>query len=294
MRNKSSIDNIDHINKVSRKKDKFFLSMKILVVLLLLLVILSSSILVIRLGNILPNDVDIFFIEPKIADTEISDEKEIWDMNTQIDIFKIEYSNEKGQIIVKSNSGDKVIAPGLTDSYKFQIKNLGNVAVDTKTVISAEVEIDNFEYDNLPIELRFIDYKGNSLSGDDWISVDKFAECISELTVGKNSYIYYVLEWRWAFESDDDEFDTFLGNLSVNSIVKFSINISSKAVQSEELDSTGGLILSEDVPRTGGDIVPVPYIALNLMILIIIIVLIVMHNIKRKKKTEEISKYINE
>jgi len=292
MKNKSSIDNIDHINKVSRKKDKFFLSMKILVVLLLLLVILSSSILVIRIGNILPNNVDIFFIEPKIANTEISDEKEIWGMNTQIDIFKIEYSNEKGQIIVKSNSGDKVIAPGLTDSYQFQIKNLGNVAVDTKTVISVEVEIDNFEYDNLPIELRFIDYKGDSLSGDDWVSVDKFAEFISELTVGKNSYIYYVLEWRWPFESGDDEFDTFLGNLSVNSTINFRINISSSAIQSEELDSVGGLALSEDTPRTGGDIVPVPYIALNLLILIIIIVLIVMHNIKRKKKTEEINKYI--
>lgn len=293
MKRKFSVKHVNHLKEAFRKSDKLILSMKILVITLFSLVILSTSILAIRIGNILPNNVDIFFIEPKIGNTQISDKKEIWNMDTQIDIFQMAYSNEKGQIIVKSSNGDKVIAPGLQGTYEFQIKNIGNIAVDTKTNVSTEIEINNLEYENLPIEFRFIDYEGENLSGNDWISVDKFDECISELTIGKNSYIYYVLDWRWKFDSGNDDFDTFLGNLSSNSTVKFTINISSTAIQSEELDSLGGLTLSDDMPRTGGDIVPVPYIVLNLVILIINTILIVMHVIKRKKKTEEIKKYLH-
>ena len=293
MKRKFSVKHVNHLKEAFRKSDKLILSMKILVVTLFSLVILSASILAIRIGNILPNNVDIFFIEPKIGNTQISDKKEIWNMDTQIDIFQMAYSNEKGEIIVKSSNGDKVIAPGLQGTYEFQIKNIGNIAVDTKTIVSTEIEINNLEYENLPIEFRFIDYEGNILSGNDWISVDKFDECTSELTIGKNSYIYYMLDWRWKFDSGNDEFDTFLGNLSSNSTVKFTINIVSNAIQSEELDSLGGLALSDDMPRTGGDIVPVPYIVLNLVILIINTILIVMHVIKRKKKKEELKKYLH-
>ena len=282
----------DSIKKNVKQTKKVNTSVKILTIILFLLVILSLSVLLVRIGNILPNNVDIFFIEPKVESTEISDEDQIWGMDTQIDIFSISYSNEKGEIIVESSGGEKIIAPGMSGNYKFQIKNMGNIAVDTKTIVRAEFRVENLEYTTLPILLRLTDYEGNNLSNNGWVSVDKFEDCVSELTIGKNSYIYYTLDWRWDFESGDDEFDTLLGNLSVDSVVELHINIVSSATQCENYEAEGGLTLNEDEPRTGGNLVPAPYIVLNLIILIIIIILISLQVSKTKKQSQKIKDFV--
>ena len=282
----------DSIKKNVKQTKKANTSVKILTIILFLLVILSLSVLLVRIGNILPNNVDIFFIEPKVESTEISDEDQIWGMDTQIDIFSISYSNEKGEIIVESSGGEKIIAPGMSGNYKFQIKNMGNIAVDTKTIVRAEFRVENLEYTTLPILLRLTDYEGNNLSNNGWVSVDKFEDCVSELTIGKNSYIYYTLDWRWDFESGDDEFDTLLGNLSVDSVVELHINIVSSATQCENYEAEGGLTLNEDEPRTGGNLVPAPYIVLNLIILIIIIILISLQVSKTKKQSQKIKDFV--
>jgi ribosomal protein L15 len=61
--------------------------------------------------------------------------------------------------------------------------------------------------------------------------------------------------------------------------------------QSEDLDAVGGLIFGTGT-RTGGDLVPLPYIILNLLILLIIIALIILEILKRRKKSEEIKEYV--
>ena len=274
------------------KRNKLSIIIKILIIILLLLLLFSLGILVIRLGNFLPNDVDIFFIEPKKADTEVSDDKVIWGMDTEVDIFRVSDINEKGEITVESSDGQNVIAPGMEGNYRFQIKNLGNIAVDlsTKLNVTFDTEKINVEYDKLPIELRFSNYKGEVLTGD-WVSVDEFTECLDELTLGKNSYVYYNLAWRWCFETGDDNFDTLLGNLSNESDLELTVKIVSTATQSEDLDAIGGLIYGPG-PRTGGDLVPLPYIILNLIILLIIIALIILEILKRRKKSKEIEEYV--
>lgn len=293
MKNKVTRTHVNNVKDAFRRSDKSIVIVKSLVVTLLLLVIFSASILVIRIGKVLPNNVDIFFIEPKIGNVEFSDDEQIWGMDTQISIFETSYSDENGNVVVKSNGGNNVIAPGLEGSYEFQIKNLGNIAVDAETEVNIGVEIHSLDYTNLPIEFRFIDYQGNNLLGDGWVSADKIGDCVSNFTVGNNSYIYYILDWRWAFESGKDEFDTLLGNFTIDSMIKLTVNIAAKAIQSENIDAKGGLPLSDDDPRNGGDIVPMPYIMLNLLILIINIVLIKRYIEKRKKKSEEISKYLH-
>ena len=260
---------------------------------MLLLLLLSLGVLIIRLGNFLPDKIDIIFIEPKNPNAEVSDDKVIWDTDTDIDIFRVSDINEKGEITVESSDGKNVVAPGMEGSYRFQIKNLGNVAVDIKTVLDIKFDYDkiNFDYDKLPIEVRFSNYKGELLTGTDWVSVSEFVKCIDELTIGKSSYVYYNLDWRWLYEAGDDELDTLLGNLSAESNLELTVNIMATAVASENLDTVGGIIFNEGT-RTGGDIVPVPYIILNLLILLIIITLIILEILKRKKKTKEIEEYV--
>lgn len=276
------------------KKNKLGLVIKILLIVLLLLVLLSLGILLARLTDFLPNNRDIIFIEPKEPDVEFSDDLVIWDTDTEIDIFRISDINDSGEITVESSDGSKIIAPGMEGSYRFYVKNLGNIAVDLTTQLDIHIDEEriDFDYDKLPIEVRFTNYQGKCLTGEDWISVSEFVKCIDELTIGKNSYIYYDLDWRWVFVTGNDELDTFLGNLSAKSDLDLTVSIMASAVQSDEYDALGGLPSGLDDPITGGDFNPVPYIMLNVIILLIIIVLIILEIIKRKKKSKEIEEFI--
>ncbi len=280
---------VDDSEKENKKRNKLGLIIKILVIILLLLLLLSLAVLLIRLADFLPNDRDIIFIEPKNPSSTVYDDEVVWDTNTDINIFRTKEVNESGQIVVESSNGDKIIAPGMEGSYRFYVKNTGNIALDTKTVLGVEFIAENLDYDyeKLPIEIRFVNYQGKDLTGNGWVSVDEVDTCIDELTLGKNRYVYYTLEWRWLFETGDDELDTLLGNLSVNSKVELTVNIAVSATQAEDYDAEGGLDSGLDDPRTGGDLVPAPYIALNVLILLIIIALIVLEVIKRKKKSKE-------
>lgn len=278
------------------KKNKLGLAIKILLIILLLLLLLSLGILLVRLTDFLPNYRDIIFIEPKVPEVEFSDDNEVWNVDTQIDIFRVSDINESGEITVESSDGSKIIAPGMEGSYRFYVKNLGNIAVDLTTELDVyfdEERID-FDYDKLPIEVRFTNYRGEHLTGDDWISISDFIKCIDELTIGKNSYVYYNLDWRWMFETGNDALDTFMGNLSAESDLDLTVSILASAVQSEEYDAEGGLSSGGDDPITGGDFAPVPYIMLNVIILLIIIALIILEIIKRKKKSKEIEKFIED
>lgn len=286
----------DSDNEEEKKKNKLGLIIKILVIILLLLLLLSLGILLIRIADFLPNDRDIIFIEPKLPDVEVSDDEVIWETNKDINIFRTKEVNESGQVVVESINGDKIIAPGMEGSYRFYIKNKGNIALDSKTVLGVEFIAENLDYDysKLPIEIRFVNYQGKDLTGKGWVSVDEVDTCIDELTLGKNRYVYYTLEWRWLFETGDDAFDTLLGNLSVDSKVELTVNIAVSATQSADYDADGGLDSGLDDPRTGGDLVPAPYIALNILILLIIIALIILEIIKRKKKSKELEENLSE
>lgn len=289
-------ENQSVVEEDDNKQKKFGIIVKILLIILILLLLLSLSVLLIRLADFLPNNRDIIFIEPKVPNGEVYDDEIVWSTDTEINIFRTKEVNESGQIVVESSSGDKIIAPGMEGSYRFYVKNLGNIALDTKTILDVKFIAENLDYDyeTLPIEIRFLNYRGESLTKSEWISVDEFEKCIDELTIGKNRYIYYTVEWRWLFETDNDELDTLLGNLSADSNVELTISIVSSATQSEEYDAEGGLSSGLDDPRTGGDLVPVPYIVLNLLILLIIIALIILEIIKRKKKSEEIERIIEQ
>ena len=286
----------DSDNEEEKKKNKLGLIIKILVIILLLLLLLSLGILLIRIADFLPNDRDIIFIEPKLPDVEVSDDEVIWETNKEVNIFRTKEVNESGQVVVESSNGDKIIAPGMEGSYRFYIKNKGNIALNSKTVLGVEFIAENLDYDysKLPIEIRFVNYQGKDLTGKGWVSVDEVDTCIDELTLGKNRYAYYTLEWRWLFETGDDDFDTLLGDLSVDSKVELTVNIAVSATQAADYDADGGLDSGLDDPRTGGDLVPAPYIALNILILLIIIALIILEIIKRKKQSKELEENLSE
>lgn len=274
--------------KNNESKDNKWYIIIVLLIILIFLFILSLLILVIRIGNFLPNGTDIFFIEPKEAEFIVEDDKTIWSDETSIEIFAISKINGEGKMTVLSGTGDNIIAPGMEGNYKFILKNMGNIAIDYSCNIVASLKGKNITIDekNIPFKIRLKDYQNNYIIGNDnnGDTIGELKKYVDSKTIGKNCYVYYELEWCWPYESGNDEFDTLLGNMSSESQIDFVIDISFKAVQSEKLNASGGIKFNNKDPRTGGNIVPIPYIVLNLLILIILIILIIL---KKRKKDEE-------
>lgn len=259
---------------------KLSLTIKILFIVLSVLVLLSSGILIVRMTDVLPNNTDIFFIEPKSPKTETTDDEKIWNNNTKVNIFKTVDINENGEIIVESSNDEKIIAPGMQGDYSFEIRNIGNMAVDTKTVLTIEFNSSDIECESLPIEVRFINYKGEDLFEGGWTSIKKYQECIYNMTLGLNSYADYKLFWRWSYELND-EFDTFVGNIASGNNIEIVVNIVSSASIANDINATGGISLGNAMFRTGGSIVPIPFIIINSGILGVATTLAVLF-IKRK------------
>ena len=287
----------DPETKTTKKTSKLAWACRILAVLLLLLVFLSGSILTVRLGDFLPNNTNIIFLIPKEPGAESSDPNKVWETDTDVNIFSAYSINDEGVITVQSSNDDNVVAPGTSGYYRFDLKNTGNVALDFTCLLTTNVEIKGAEFDELPILIRLRDYKGNYLIGskDKWECFDKASMEEHAMTIGKGSYVYYELEWRWAFESENsnsDEFDTFIGNVSADKGVFLTININTTATQSDEADVLGGIISNDDI-KTGGDIDIIPYVILNIVIFLIIIALIIISLLLKKKKVVEEDKNEN-
>ena len=274
-------------NNGNKKFSNASLYLKSLCIALLVLFFLSLLVLVIRIGDYLPNYTDIIFIEPKEPSLQITDDKKVWEGETEIEIFSISHTNNNNVITVMSGSGDNVIAPGMEGFYKFCFNNVGNMAIDYDCDITVYFTglNENFDSSVLPFKVRLKDFNGEYVIGgdDEWAPISELANYSDEKTIGKNSYIYYVLEWSWPFESGNDELDTYLGNHTLTNPLKLVVEIDAYAVQSADYDGGGGIPFDTSDPRTGGNIVPVPYIILNIIVFAILAYLIY-HELKKNKE----------
>lgn len=283
-------DNIIEQDNQKNESKKSSTIVKVLFIILLILFLLSLLVLALRIGDFLPNGVDIFFIEPKEPEVTFGDDKVLWSGDAEIDIFYIEHKNDQGVVTVVSGSGDKVIAPGTKGYYKFNFKNVGNIAVDYNCSINVSFDTTGIVgINDLPITVRLKDYEGKYLIGSEnkWEKISEVQKFTDSAIIGKNSYVFYEFEWCWAFESGNDELDTLLGNISSNGMAKLVVDLSATAVQSEDYEAIGGLQIDPNDPRTGGNIVPVPYIVLNLLILILLIILLILKKKQRDKESAE-------
>lgn len=282
---------------MSNSNNKFKSITQVLVIVVIVLFILSLLILGLRLGNFLPNGTDILFIEPKDPKLILQDDKKVWDGETDIEIFSISNTNGHGEITVMSGTGDNVIAPGMEGYYKFSFRNIGNIAITSNCNIKIFFEGKNLniDFNKIPFKVRLKDFNGIYIVGDEnnWVSVGQMSEYFDEKTIGKNSYIFYSLEWCWLFESGNDEFDTLLGNMSAEEKISLIVSIEVEAIQHSDFDAEGGIKSSNSDPRTGGNIVPLPYILLNLAIFIILCILIYIEIKKRKAKVTSIDDQVN-
>lgn len=133
-------------------------------------------------------------------------------MDGQIDLFKIEYANETGEITVQGANGENVVAPGTSVDYNIRLKNRDEVVIDF--VMTPNVRFLNG--DAVPVRFKLMDSYGNYLLGSDteWVTPETMNGVVHKGSIHPGEIFNYFLTWEWVFEVSDsqDDYDTYLGN----------------------------------------------------------------------------------
>lgn len=136
------------------------------------------------------------------------------DLPGKLELFRIAYENELGEITVRGVNTDNVVAPGTTVSYDVRLRNNDEVIIDFLMTLDAAFTTEH----QIPIEFKIIDNYGNYILGSEtgWASTAELNALQHKGTVHPGEIFTYHITWRWVFEVSDeqDAYDTFLGNVN--------------------------------------------------------------------------------
>lgn len=157
------------------------------------------------------------------------DRNTVWSAETEVEIFKLSYDNEDGDITIKSDNGSSLIAPGTSNEYVFTLENTGNSPLDYTMTMEAWINGTDFR---LPVKARVWDYTDQFLLGsltqsEDVLELNTVSE---DGVLGAGRLASYTLEWEWPFEQSNDAYDTLLGNLAVSDDLTLTIRINTTAM----------------------------------------------------------------
>ena len=189
----------DTVETEKKEKKHRGTGLVILLIIFLILFLLTSIILGSRLYDLATRDqytVDLGMGEPEGT----------------IELFRIEYSNEKGEVTVQGVNADNVVAPGTTVDYDIRLRNNDDVVIDFMMTPTVEFLTD----DAVPVEFTVIDSYGNYILGSEteWITPAEMNELHHKGSIYPGEVFTYHVTWRWVFEIDEDQdsYDTSLGN----------------------------------------------------------------------------------
>lgn len=154
----------------------------------------------------------------------------------ELELFRIIYDDEQGQIVVEGTTGEDVVAPGTEVYNTIRLENPTSVSLDY--VLTSEVSFYN-EF-GIPIEVRMTDEFGNYILGSDltWVDVMELNDLVYKGTLGKDEFDSLFISWRWKYESgleEGDLYDTFLGNITGAKVPGIIIAFYTEAVTSPSL-----------------------------------------------------------
>ena len=147
----------------------------------------------------------------------------------EIQVFYAEYGKD-GEITVKSDFGDKVVAPGTENSYNLYVRNVGKVPISYILEAESRITVDvNGQQTEIPIEASFYTPRSSYLLGgeESLENLGKLDGVKDSSSLSPKHQAKYTLCWSWPFDGDD-EFDTLLGNLAAEGeelTVKVAFNV---------------------------------------------------------------------
>lgn len=227
------------------------------------LVLMTLGVMALKVGNALPDGVDILYVVGRDPSFEnIDDDGKVWTNDTQVDIFSANHVNGEGVTTVVSQDGTKVIAPGTVSTYRFGAYNNGNMAIMYQTdvdftFILAGEEQEQYEF---PLSVRLRTEQGKYLIGGEnrWIPVDEAVATNHVSVLGAGCYEEFTLELLWAFEGGNDELDTMYGNMAVEGGVELTFGINTYAEEHIDPSAKGGTPINpeanNDKQEYGGEV----------------------------------------
>ena len=213
------VDNDSAVLDYKREQRTVYVRIMLMVNIVFILLLVTLGVIALRVSNVLPEDQDIFFVVGKNPSFEIGDgEGKQWKNETNVNIFKSDYTNGEGVTTIISQNGDKVIAPGSTSSYKFAMYNNGNVAVMYETDVDFSLLINGKSDTDIvfPLQVKLYTESGKYIVGSEteWANINDINVDAYLSQLGASSYESFTLEVKWEYEGGNDELDTLLGNMS--------------------------------------------------------------------------------
>ena len=173
--------------------------MIILLIVLLILFLMSSIILGARLYKLAT--IDQYTVNMGMGEPDGS-----------IELFRIQYENELGEVTVKGVNADNVVAPGTIVSYDLRLRNNDEEVIDF--LMTPTVEF--LTGDKVPVEFKVMDDYGNYVLGSEtqWATADNMNALSHKGSIHPGEVFTYHITWQWVFEVDDeqDAYDTYLGS----------------------------------------------------------------------------------
>ena len=247
-------------SKQSTRKQWVYIMLMVNIVFILLL--MTLGIIALRVGNTLPEGVDVLFIVGKNPSVDFEDSNEgggKWKSGKNVDMFKAQYENGEGTPTVVSQDGTKLIAPGTKTTYRFTMNNDGNMAVDYFTDLDFVLKIGNETVTDyqFPLQVRLLNDRGEYLIGDE-NTYEQVAEASLDQyrsILGAKSFETFELQLIWLFEGGNDELDTMYGDLSAEKGVTLTLTINTIAEESLDPTAQGGTKMEvEGTEEYGGTI----------------------------------------
>lgn len=164
------------------------------------------------------------------------------DLDAELEIFSVQYENERGEVTVSGAGEKKVVAPGTAVSYTVRLRNADKTAVDYFLIPRASLSGGH----PIPIDVRMLDYDGNYVIGSasEWVGIGDIRDVCAQGTLAKGEATEYIFEWKWDFEAGRDEYDTFLGTLAGKEELALSLNFELRAEANTDIGTNGGFMRS--------------------------------------------------
>ena len=113
-------------------------------------------------------------------------------------------------------------------------------------------------------------------SSKEWIKVEDIKPVLILDTLRKGESAEYVFQWKWDFESGNDEYDTFLGSLANGEAVGIKVELEITAEANTAIGENGGIVESG-----AGNII---FAVVFLILLALAIILTTVYLVKKRKQ----------
>ena len=203
-------------SQTNQKKKRMSTGLVVLLIVFITLFLLTTAILGARLYELATRD-------------QYTVDLSMGELDGSIELFKIEYQNELGEITVKGANADNVVAPGTSVNYDIRLRNNDDVVIDF--LMTPTVEF--LTADAVPVQFKVVDDYGNYIVGSQtrWANPAEMNELAHKGSIHPGEVFTYHVSWQWEFEVSDGQngYDTYLGNQNGEPGVKVGIETQASA-----------------------------------------------------------------